>query len=376
MSDGERGEGQPPEVTRPAPGVDQAGRGGPGRWGPTPDPSPAHETPGGTGTRDSRHWDDAGSVSQKPLSSSSQDPASYYGQPIIKVPVWEPEIAVYLFTGGLAGASGVLAALAEATGRPLLARRAWLGALIGVGISPVVLIDDLGRPERFLNMMRVFKVTSPMNMGVWILSGASTAIGLGAVRSWLGWFPRLGVAGPLGALVFGPPLCTYTAVLFADTAVPVWHEARRSLPWLFAASATASAGAFAAAASPVAAAGPARRMAVAGALGEVAASYGMERGLGSLLAEPYGKGRPEKLTRAARVLNLAGAGLLATAGRSRRGAAVAGGAMVLGAALCTRFAVFEAGLESARDPRYTVIPQRRRLEERRGHRQAEQPARA
>ena len=119
-------------------------------------------------------------------------PQSYYGQPIIKEPVWSPEIAWYLFVGGLAGASAPMAWLAEARGNQRLARRGWLVALLGAMISPVLLIKDLGRPGRFLNMLRVLKVTSPMSLGSWILSGFGTATGLAVVQELFGWFPRLG----------------------------------------------------------------------------------------------------------------------------------------------------------------------------------------
>jgi hypothetical protein len=318
-------------------------------------------------------------VAQEPLSSTSENPRSYYGQPVIKPPVWEPTIAVYLFAGGLAGASGTLAALSELKGDDELARRAWLAALAAVAVSPALLIEDLGRPARFLNMMRVVKVSSPMNMGVWILSGAGASIGLASARAWLGWFPRLGGLGAVGAALLGPPLTTYTAVLFSDTAVPSWHEARREMPWLFASSAAASAGAVASAVTAPADAAPARRLAVAGAVAEVGMSMLMERRLGPLLSEPYKSGRTGALSKASRALGATGAGLLAAsgslAGRRARIAAAAGGAMVTAGALCTRFAVFGAGVESAKDPRHTVIPQRRRLEQGEGHRQAEQVAR-
>ncbi len=318
------------------------------------------------------------SASQQPLSSTSEQPASYYGQPVIKPPVWKQLISFYLFSGGLAGGSAPLAAAAELSGNHTLARRAWLGALIGAAVSPVLLIWDLGRPARFLNMLRVVKVSSPMSMGVWILSGAGTAIGFAALRSWLGLFPRLGRGSAAAAAVLGPPLSTYTAVLFSDTAVPVWHEARKELPWLFASSATASAGAFSAATTPLESSAPARRLAVGGALAELAASQVMERRLGRLISEPYRDGRAGRLTTVARALNATGAALVGASGRlalgaeRRQAAATSGGALILLAALCTRASVFEAGKASARDPKYTVIPQRRRLEEGRGLRQSEQ----
>ena len=106
---------------------------------------------------------------------------SYYGRPVIKQPVWQPEITWYFFTGGLAGASSVLSLVARLGGNEELAKKSlYIGAAADV-VSPVLLISDLGRPERFLNMFRVFKVTSPMSVGSWILmvsGGASSTAAL------------------------------------------------------------------------------------------------------------------------------------------------------------------------------------------------------
>ena len=102
----------------------------------------------------------------------------------------------------------------------------------------MLLISDLGRPERFHHMFRVFKVTSPMNLGSWVLlvnGGASTTA---ALLELLGRLKRVKVLAEVMATLAGPPLATYTGVLVADTAVPVWHEGRRELPWIFAASAS------------------------------------------------------------------------------------------------------------------------------------------
>src|SRR5919206_4927680 len=161
---------------------------------------------------------------------------SYYGRPVIKEPTWKPDIAWYFFAGGLAGASSGLAFVARLTGNDRLARRALLAALGGATVSPVLLIRDLGRPDRFYNMLRVFKPTSPMSLGTWILSSFGAASTIAAVADVLEIFPRLGrTAGALAALL-GPALSTYTAVLVAGTSVPVWHEARRELPPVFAGS--------------------------------------------------------------------------------------------------------------------------------------------
>src|SRR5207237_1114238 len=119
----------------------------------------------------------------------------------------------------------------------------WAATAVAHVVSPILLISDLGRPERFLNMFRVFKVTSPMSVGSWILGASGTASGAAALLELLGkWRPLKYTAEVVSALT-GAPLATYTGTLIADTAIPVWHEARRELPFLFGASAVASAGA-------------------------------------------------------------------------------------------------------------------------------------
>ena len=297
------------------------------------------------------------------------EPRSYHGQPVIKAPIWKPEIPWYLFAGGWGGASAGLAWLSQLRGNDVLARRAWVGALLGTGVSPVLLISDLGRPTRFLYMLRMFKVTSPMSVGSWVLfafGGASSAAGLDELvppsRRW--WRTVLRLAGrparPAAALA-GLPLATYTGALLAQTAVPVWHEARRELPALFAAGAAASAGAFATVLTPAEHAGPARRLAVIGCVAELAVVPLMEHRLGEL-GEPYHRERAGAYGRLARGLTISGSLLLAARASRSRPAAVAGGAMVLAGALCERWSVFKAGFQSARDPKYTVGPQRRRID--------------
>jgi formate-dependent nitrite reductase membrane component NrfD len=161
---------------------------------------------------------------------------------------------------------------------------------------------------------------------------------------------------------------TYTGVLVADTAVPVWHEARHHLPFLFAASAAASAGAVSAALTPSGESGPARRMAVAGALSELAMTEVMQRQLGDV-GEPYHKGLAGSLSTVSKMLTGSGAAVMAVFGR-RPWARAAGGALIATGAACTRFTVFEAGKESARDPKYVVSQQRRRLRDRASDAQA------
>ncbi|WP_245647264.1 NrfD/PsrC family molybdoenzyme membrane anchor subunit, partial [Microtetraspora niveoalba] len=196
---------------------------------------------------------------------------SYYGRPVIDPPTWEDhDIAGYLFLGGLAGASSILAAAAELTGRPHLARAAKVGAACALGGSLYSLIHDLGRPERFLNMLRVFKVTSPMSVGSWILAGYGPQAGVAAATAITGRLPRLGRTATVGAGLAGAAVATYTAALIADTAVPVWHEAYRELPLMFAGSAAAAAGGLGMLAAPPSEAGPARRAAAVGAAVEYA----------------------------------------------------------------------------------------------------------
>jgi formate-dependent nitrite reductase membrane component NrfD len=204
---------------------------------------------------------------------------SYHGQPILKAPVWSREVPNYLFVGGLAGASATLAYAAELRGADELSRRAWLTASAGITVCPPLLIIDLGRPERFLNMFCMFKITSPMSIGSWTLglSGATTTLaGFNVLSGRLARPAR--IARPVAG-VFGLLLSTYTAALFA-AAVPAWHEARHELPFVFGAGAALSAAGAVSVATPVRHAAQARRLAIGAAAAELAATGVMERRLG------------------------------------------------------------------------------------------------
>ena len=296
-------------------------------------------------------------------------PDSYYGKPIIKEPPWTAQdVASYLFFGGLAGASSVLAGFAHAAGHHELARTSKVGAVGAIALSGAALVHDLGRPERFLNMLRVAKVTSPMSVGSWLLSGFGGASSVAAACAVTGRMPRTGAAATAAATALGPAICTYTAALICNTAVPAWHEAHREMPYLFAGSAASAAGGLAMLAVPAGQAGQATRFAVLGAATELTAKSMLLRRLGET-AEPYQTGRPGKLMEIAEVLTAAGlAGAVLSRemrpGRSQRlTTAVSGAALVASSAL-TRFGIFEAGRLSARDPKYTVGPQRERLRQR------------
>jgi hypothetical protein len=280
---------------------------------------------------------------------------------VLKEPVWRPEVAFYFFTGGLGGASSVLSLVARVSGHELLAQRSIQIASAADAVSPPLLIADLGRPERFLNMLRVFKVTSPMSVGSWILAYSSTASSVSAFLNTIGRLPRVADLARTASAVSGAPLAVYTATLISDTAIPVWHEARRELPFLFGSSAVASAGAAAAIAVAPAEAGPARRLAVGGVLVENALFALMRKRLG-MLGEPYASGESGRYRKVSRTCTIGGAALLASPGRRSRLAAAAGGALVLAGEVAMRWSVFKAGFQSARDPKYTVAPQRARAD--------------
>jgi hypothetical protein len=285
---------------------------------------------------------------------------SYYGKPVLNAPRWKArDIAGYLFVGGLAGSSSVLAAGAHFTDRPALARVGKIGAAGGVTLAAVLLVHDLGRPERFVNMLRVFKPTSPMSVGSWLLTAYAPAVTLAALSAVTGRLPRLGALGTAGAALIGPAITTYTAVLISDTAVPAWHEGYREMPYLFAGSGAAAAGGLGLLAAPLEQQAPARRMALLGGVVELAAVHLLKHRLG-LLAEPYRTGWSGRLMRAAETLTIAGLAGTALARRNRLASALSGAALLTASAL-TRFGIFDAGIVSADDPKYTVLPQRERV---------------
>jgi len=287
------------------------------------------------------------------------DFTSYYGKPVVKETVWGPDIPAYFFLGGLAGASSSLAAAAQLSGHAELARAAKAGAAGAISLSMVALVHDLGRPARFVNMLRVFKVTSPMSVGTWVLSAYTPCAMAAAASALSGKLPRAGLAATCGAAVVGPAVAAYTSVLLADTATPAWYSARRELPYLFVGSAASAAGGLGLCAVTPEGARPAARLAIAGAAVELAAEWLLDRRLGPS-GEPYRTGRAGALMRAGRRL-AAGGAVAALAGRRHRVLSSASGAALLAGSAVTRFGVIEAGRASARDPKYTVAPQRERL---------------
>src|SRR4051794_21725461 len=157
----------------------------------------------------------------------------YYGQPVVRPPVWTWEIPTYFFVGGLAGMSALIALGAALFDRPDIARTAMWIAAVGAVLSPVLLILDLGRPRLFINMLRVFKPQSAMSMGAWILVGFGSCVVPGLIALELHTVHLFGGSGDLilgivtdilvfGSAMFGMLLATYTGVLIGVSTIPAW----------------------------------------------------------------------------------------------------------------------------------------------------------
>jgi formate-dependent nitrite reductase membrane component NrfD len=290
--------------------------------------------------------------------------ATYYDRPAIKEPVWIWAVPAYLYAGGTAGAAALLGAAAQLGGGPqlrrLVRRCRWVAAVSGA-VGTGLLIHDLGRPERFLNMLRVFRPTSPMSVGSWVLAAGGPATAASAVLSGAnGSLGRIGDVAGFAAGSLGVPQAGYTAVLLSNTAVPVWQGTRRSLPALFMSSAVAGAGSvldlF-----PMSAreARVVRRYGTLGRVAELLAALAVERDADRVerVGRPFHQGLSGSLWKAAKALTGASLFLSLLAERWRRGRTAAG---LLGTAgsLAVRFAVFHAGKASARDPRATFHQQR------------------
>jgi formate-dependent nitrite reductase membrane component NrfD len=290
---------------------------------------------------------------------------TYYDRPVLKEPVWKWYVPAYFYCGGLSGASAALAAVAHAAHADafdgLVRRARWVAALAGAA-GTAFLIVDLGRPRRFLNMLRVFRPSSPMSVGSWIVAGEGPlAAGAALLSGSNGLLGAVGDAAGAGAGGLGSLMTGYTAVLLANTAVPIWQRSRRALPPLFVASAISSAGSMLellrlddTEATVV------RRFAVAGRVAEITASFALEREAGKVeeVAKPLHEGRAGSYWKAAKILALAslGASLLSRRWRALR---TVSGLLGTAGAVALRFAVAEAGAQSAADPHATFTAQRR-----------------
>jgi formate-dependent nitrite reductase membrane component NrfD len=284
--------------------------------------------------------------------------------PMLKEPVWIWSIPTYFYVGGVAGVGATLGAAVQLVSpkdmRSLVLKSRWV-ATLGGAVSAALLIHDLGRPARFLNMLRVFRVTSPMSMGSWILTVFSTAAGAAAVLP-LGpklFRPLADIFGVIAG-VFGLGLSGYTGVLISQTAVPVWQQAYRTTPVLFLASGTAAAASFfeffelnKKEAETV------ERFGLMGKIVELGATLTLEADARRIerVGRPLKEGLGGTLWQTSKVLTIASAVLSLMPGASRPKRVIAG---ILGSAasLCLRLGIFYAGKASARDPRASFEQQR------------------
>jgi hypothetical protein len=278
----------------------------------------------------------------------------YYGLPLLKRPTWTWEVPAYLFVGGTAGAAALIGAAAKMSGYPTLARDARWIAAAGGATSPPLLISDLGRPDRFLNMLRVFKVQSPMSVGAWTLVAFSTASATAAfadVASRLlpASTPVRTVrnASELMAASTGIAMSTYTGVLIGATSIPVWSANVRLLPIHFAASSLGSA------ASLLEIAGHRHRglhwLALASAAVETAVAFDLERRTDRTSA-PLREGESGALIRAGGILSGPVPLVLRLLGGRSLGWRRAAGVCAVAGSLLGRFGWVRAGAASADDP--------------------------
>lgn len=292
---------------------------------------------------------------------------TYYEQPMLKQPVWRWMVPAYFYTGGMAGGAALLGGAIGLFGGGRFARleqRCYQVGFVNASVSGVLLIADLGRPTRFLNMMRVFRPTSPMNLGVWLLSGAVVSLGFGVTVSRSRLWP-LAMLGRAGCFVFGAPLASYTGVLLANTAVPLWQSARKSLPLLFMGSALASSSA---ALEMLPLEEDERKLvglfALVGRAAELAMGVALEREVraeGARVEQPLRTGASGALWKASKVLTGASLALTLVSRKSKRWDQVAAVAATLGA-LALRFGIYHAGSRTTRDARASFEPQRERAE--------------
>jgi hypothetical protein len=276
--------------------------------------------------------------------------------PVIKAPVWTWEVPLYFWFGGIAAGSSFVALACDLAGddeSAAVARKVALAALVP---SPPLLVMDLGRPERFYNMLRIFKPRSPMSMGAWALSafGGLAAAAVGA--DLLGRRREAKLLGGANAIV-GGYLGSYTGVLLASTAVPVWGRSRLFLGPIFVSTAAATGAAatrltLVATGLPVG--HPTRRalgtVETAAMSAELILSIINERRLGPL-ASGLEVGRPGKLFKAAKWAVRAGLALRFARKRGGPGVHHVASLLYLTGGLLFRYAWVGAGPISARDDR-------------------------
>jgi formate-dependent nitrite reductase membrane component NrfD len=311
-----------------------------------------------------REVDVAGSPKSRRLGTASPSGSGpgYYGQPVVRSPVWTWEIPIYFFVGGAGGMSALIASAAAAFHQVDLARTSILISVFAVIISPILLTLDLGRPTRFINMLRVFKPQSAMSMGAWILVAYSTCTVPAFIALEIharGIFPgstdslvRIVAGGLLlGSTFFGVLLATYTGVLIGVTVIPVWFAHRILLPVHFG---TGGLGCTAALLELLG-----HRIAPLNAIGFLAAATETILALSLLINKHDAVDRPLRTGSSGRLIQIAEvlAGPLSLLLRAFGLASFAAIAFLSGA-LLSRFGWISAGKISGRDPEAVFASQR------------------
>jgi Polysulphide reductase, NrfD len=280
----------------------------------------------------------------------------YHGQPFLKPPVWTWEVPLYFWVGGAAGMAALLALTSLVGNASLEVARAglWLAA-IGALVSPVLLILDLGRPKRFLHMLRVLKPRSPMSVGVWTLVLFGNASGAALILFEASpllvndlELPKELISGLLYLAMLlsglsGALLATYTGVLLGATAVPAWFSHKKLLPLHFGVASLGTAAALLEMFGPDAA-----------AFGLVGLAASIVETVLFALLETVRQGARDRALRegaSGRRLRIAGLlmGPLPLMARMLGAPWLAAGSFALGA-LVSRFAWVAAGRASALDP--------------------------
>jgi formate-dependent nitrite reductase membrane component NrfD len=285
--------------------------------------------------------------------------------PMMKPAVWTWEVPLYFWTGGIAAGAGFVGLACDLAGDKASAATARKVALGAVAPSPLLLISDLGRPERFYNMLRIVKPRSPMSMGAWALTVYGNLIAAAVGADLLGRGREARAAGAVAAVV-GGYLGSYTGVLLGSTAVPVWSRSRLFLGPIFVATATATGAAacrLALVATGMPQGHPTRialgRVETGAIATELALSTINERRLGRLAAA-LEEGPAGKVFRGAKWGVRAGLALRLLRRRGGPWTHHMASGLYLGAGLAFRYAWVAAGRHSARDDRVVAETARSR----------------
>ena len=293
-----------------------------------------------------------------PVQNKSSD--TYYNRPLLKKSPWSWDIPAYYYIGGTTGGLMTLGAASTILNRDelkgLIKKSRYL-ATTGAALSAALLIHDLGRPSRFLNMLRVFRPTSPMSMGTWILMSFSGLTGLSLITK--------NNTAAITAGILGLALSGYTGVLISNTTVPIWHQPHRLMPILFLASGASSAASFFNLLEANEQEQKAARLyGIAGKIVEITTVHLIEKEVGTIpeVARPLYEGVSGKLWQAAKILTAASLALSLIPKPSRNLTRLTG---ILGTAgaICMRFGIHYAGQDSSDNPRAAFHQQRQALKE-------------